>query len=124
MSRVTTTVLVMMLLLNGTVTVMESSGLTDDLQVTLAPGVDETMDELTKEMQQGFSPSGGFGDTLFSLFAAAASLFRLLVESVWALPQMMTNLGFPSWVIIPFFAPMYLLSTLEIVFIATGRDAV
>lgn len=121
MTRVTTTILAFMLLMNASVTIMEGSGLTDDLGVTLAPGVDQAMEKVTNNMKDGFSPTGGLGETLFSLFAAGLGVFEVAVNGLYAFPQMFMNLGFPHWFVIPVFAPAYLISTLELVYMATGR---
>lgn len=122
MTRVTSTVLVFMLLLNGGVTVMEGSGLSEDLGVTLAPGVDKAMDKVVDNAKDGFTASEGLGDTLFSLFAAAMGTFEVLVQGVFSLPSMLLNLGFPEWFVIPVFAPMYIISTLELIYAASGRS--
>lgn len=123
MSRVTTTLLVFLLLANGSVTIMETSGLSEDLGVELAPGISEEMDDLTDKLKKGFSPDAGPGETLFTMFTAAGSLFKILVQSIYALPTMLVNLGFPEYIVTAFFGPAYLLSTLELVMIVTGRDA-
>lgn len=123
-ARITTTLLVFMIIANGTVTIMETSGLSEDLGVELAPGISETIDNLIDDMKEGFSPESGLGQTLFTLFTAAGKLFKILVQSLYAFPTMMMNLGFPDWMVTAFFAPAYMLSTLEIMFIITGRSAV
>jgi hypothetical protein len=121
MARVTTYFLLFLLLLNGSVAMMEASGLSEDLDVTLAPGVDSSLDKTVDEFQEGFSPTAGLGETLFSLFIGAIRLFETAVNAVWAAPQMLMNLGFPAWIVVPVAAPIYIVSTLEIVSIATGR---
>lgn len=123
MSRITTTILVFMLLVNGGVTIMGSSGLSEDLGVTLAPGVNEAMEQTLNNVEE-FRTSEGLGDTLFSLFASAGSSFRVIVEGVFSAPTMLMNLGFPDWIVIPMFAPMYLLSAMEMVSVFTGRDMI
>lgn len=124
MTRITSTVLIMMLLLNGTVGIMSASGLSGDLGVDLAPGVNDAMDSVVENARDGFTATEGLGGTLFSLFAAAMGTFNVLIEGVFAAPQMFMNLGFPGWFVIPVFAPMYVVATLELIFIATGRDAI
>lgn len=123
MSRITTTIVIVMVLTNGGVTAMEGSGLTEDLGVTLAPGVNETVDNLTDNLRK-FQTSEGLGDTLFALFASAGAVAELLVEGAFAVPGMLLNLGFPSYVVGPLFAPMYVLGSLEVVSIFTGRRLV
>lgn len=124
MTRITSTVLIMLLLFNGTVTIMEGSGLSQDLGVTLAPGVSDSLDEITNDLRDGFRPDAGPGETLFSLYAAALGTGRLVVSGAYAAPAMFLNLGFPLWFVAPVFVPMYVVGTLEIVYMATGRDMV
>jgi len=124
MTRITTTLLVFLILSNGAITVMEGSGLSDDIGVTLAPGVSNEVSELTTQAQDGFSASEGIGDTLFALFAAAFSLVSLFVQSLWALPVMLLNVGFPVWIVVPLTTPLYLIATLEVLYAATGRRMV
>lgn len=119
--RITSVVLVMLLLMNGTVTVMAGSGLTDDLGVELAPGVEQEMDNLIEHVKAGFEPGGGLGDTLFGLFAAAGSAFSLLVTAATSAPAMFSNLGFPDWIVYPFFTPLYLISFLDLIYAFTQR---
>jgi len=124
MTRITTTLLVFLILSNGTVTIMEGSGLSDDLGVSLAPGVEQEVNNLTELASDGFQSSEGLGDTLFTLFAAAYSLIALFAQSAFAVPTMFLNLGFPAWFVVPLTGPLYLVSTLEVVYAATGRQMV
>jgi len=124
MTRVTTTLLVFLVLSNGAITVMEGSGLSDDIGVTLAPGVSDEVGELTAQAKDGFSASEGIGDTLFALFAAAFTLVSIFVQSLWALPSMLLNVGFPVWIVVPLTTPLYLIATLEVLYAATGRRMV
>jgi len=121
MTRITTTLLVFLILSNGAITIMESSGLSDDLGVTLAPGVNEEVENLINIADSGFSASEGTGDTLFTLFSAGFSLVSLFMQSIWALPNMLLNVGFPVWIVVPLTGPLYLITTLEVLYVATGR---
>jgi len=120
MTRITTTILVVMLLTNGGVTAMEGSGLSDDLGVSLAPGIDKTMEETTADLKR-FQTSEGLGDTLFALFASAGNVAEILISGAFAAPSMLLNLGFPAYIVVPMFSPMYVLGSLELVSIFTGR---
>lgn len=123
MSRITTTILVVLILTNGSASIMIASGLSEDLGVTLAPGMDSTIDETTQALEE-FRTSEGLGDTLFALFSSAGNSLKFVVSGAFALPTMLTNLGFPGWIVVPLFAPAYILGTLEIVSVFTGRDMV
>jgi len=121
MTRITTTLLVFLLLSNGAVTIMASSGLSEDLGVTVAPGISEEVKTLEDRAKNGFSASQGAAETLFTLFGAAMNTVSLLVKSIFALPTMLTNLGFPGWFVGALIAPLYVISTLEVLYAATGR---
>lgn len=124
MTRITTTLLVFLILSNGAVTIMEGSGLSEDLGISIAPGISGEVNELTTLAKDGFQSSEGLGDTLFTLFAAAYSLVSLFMQSLWALPTMFLNMGFPAWIVVPLTAPLYLISTLEVLYVASGRQMV
>jgi hypothetical protein len=124
MTRITTTLLVVLLLMNGSATVMAASGLSEDLGVELAPGISDTMDSTIDQLKAGFSPSAGVGDTLFALFVAGLGIMGIVVDAVTATPTMLLNLGFPAWIVFPLFAPIYAISVFELVYVATGRDMV
>lgn len=124
MTRITTTVFIFLLLMNGSVSVMAASGLQEDIGVNLAPGISESMDNAVSQLQDGFSPSAGVADTLFTLFIAATQVLNIVINAITATPQMFINLGFPGWIVFPLFVPMYAISTFELIYVATGRDLV
>jgi hypothetical protein len=124
MTRISSTVFIVLMLLNASAGIMVASGLSDDLGVTLAPGVSEKINELTDKVEQGFSPSSGLGETLFTLFIAAILVFQLILDGVTLAPVMLTNMGFPPWLILPMFAPMYVIGVLELIYVGTGRDTI
>lgn len=124
MARITTTLVVVLVLANASVTVMETSGLTDDLGVTMAPGISDKADKIVNQMQDGFSPDSGVVSSLVSLIGSLISLFLLLIEATYAIPTMFINLGFPSAIVTAFFGPIYILATLELAYVALGRRSV
>jgi len=128
MSRITSTILVLMLLMNGTVTVMATSGLTEDLGVQVAPGISDQMDQVVTEMQNGFSPNIGIIESFISLALAGLNIFTILVTGLWALPTAMINIfggsSLVATIVTVLFAPAYMLATLEMVYMASGRDMI
>lgn len=128
MTRITSTILVFMLLANGTVTVMAASGLSEDIGVELAPGVSDRMNEVETQMKRGFSPNINIVESFISMALAGLNIFTVLVTGLWALPTMMANLfggsALIDTIVISLFAPMYMLATLEMVYMATGRDMI
>jgi len=122
MSRIGSTILVFLLLLNGMSTVMAASGVNDDLGVTLNPGAEDTMEEITDNAKQGFSPTATVTQSFVGVSLAALNTFQLFIEGLTtAGPVMFINLGFPSWIVLPVFTPMYFIATLELIYIVTGR---
>lgn len=122
MSRIGSTILVMMILLNGMSTVMAASGLNDDLGVSINPGAEQTVNDIIKNAKEGFSPSTTIVESFVGVSLAALNTFELLVTGLTAGgPVMFMNLGFPSWIVLPVFAPMYLIVTLEFIYVVTGR---
>lgn len=121
MTRVTTTLLILLVLMNGTTTIMAASGLSDQLGVQLDPGGDDRLQEANQTAATESNVDEGVGDTLFSLFTRVGTIFSTITGAVFAAPTMFMNLGFPSWIVIPLFAPVYIISSLEIFAIVTGR---
>jgi hypothetical protein len=121
MARITTSIMIFLILANASVTVMAGSGLTEDLGVTVAPGISDTADNVVSEMQNGFAPSTSVIESFISLAISGGQLFKLIVQSTYAVPVMFLNLGFPSWTI-AFFAPAYLIGTVELVLLVLGRS--
>lgn len=120
--RMSTAVLVFLLLLNGSASIMSASGLTADMGINPSPEMQEEMDNVIGHAQEGFGPNAGIGDTLFAMFGAALSTVNTIVTGIFLAPQMFINLGFPSWFVVPVFAPMYLVVTYDLIFVATGRS--
>lgn len=124
MTRITTTLVVVLLLLNGTVTVVEGSGLAEDAGVELAPGISERMESVTDRMQEGFSPNIGVIQSFIALGGAALGFFQVLVEGMFALPTALKNMGLPAFIVDPLFIPLYLISSLEAIYVILGRELV
>lgn len=128
MTRITSTVLAMMLLLNGAATVMEVSGLSDDIGIEMETGVDREMDKFVNDMKNGFSPNINIVESVISLTLAAVRVFFILVNAVYVAPELMINIlgggGLVETFVYVLMGPMYMISTLELLFMATGSDAV
>jgi len=128
MTRITTTVLIMMLLLNGSATIMIASGFSEDIGVEITTGVDDKMDQVVTELKQGFNPNVNVVESFISLALAAVRLFQTVVEGVFAAPTMMINIlgggTFVEVVVTAVMAPLYVISTLEILAIAIGNETV
>lgn len=129
MTRITTTVLVALILLNGMSAVWVVSGLAEDTGVTFTSGIDDKIDALITEMKEGFSPNINIIESFVSLSIAALRVFDIIISTVFLAPVLVMNLipgdsALESVFVGMIMAPMYLISTLELVFLATGNDMV
>jgi len=128
MTRITTTVLVMVILMNSGATIMDVSGLNDDLGVEMETGVSDAVDETVEEMKTAFDPNIGSVESLISLSLAAIGVFEIVIEGVFSAPTMMINIlgggEVVETVVLGLFAPMYAIATLELVSIAIGSRTV
>lgn len=123
MARITTTIFIFTLLLNSVAGVMAASGFSEDIGVSIAPGVGESMDQATEALD-GFDPSVSIIESFVSLAVAAGRLFQAVITGAFALPSALINMGIPAWAVTAFAAPLYVISTLEIVAIMVGRETV
>lgn len=118
--RKATQILVFNLFLNGAATVVDASGLAEDLGVNPTTGASRSLQQAAEAGQQ-ISSSSGIAESLFSLVVAAIQTTTALVQASYAAPQMFNNLGFPVWATTFIFAPIYLFGALALVHVATGR---
>lgn len=127
MTRITSTILAIMLLMNGTATIMEASGFSEDIGIVIETGVDKQMEKLVHDMKQGFSPNVNIIQSFISLALAAVRVFLILVNAVYTAPPLMINLlgggSLVNLVVTTVSLPIYLISTLEILYMATQRSA-
>jgi len=121
MPRISSQVLIVLILLNGAVGIADAAGLSQDLGTQFDTGVSESLDKAIDQAKTGFSPDSGAGETLFSLFVGAFFFVQGMFEAVFSAPTLFMNLGFPEWFVIPIFAPMYVIAALDFVYVAAGR---
>lgn len=128
MARITTTLLVLVILMNGAATIMDVSGLSEDLGVEMETGVSDRVDSTTNEIKDAFDPNVGSLESLASLALAAIGVFQIVIEGIFAAPTMMINILGGSQtvetVVTVLFAPMYAISTLEMISISLGTETV
>ena len=123
MARITTTIFVFTLLLNATAGVMAASGLSEDVGVSIAPGIGENMDK-AQEALDGFDPNVSIIESFVALAVAAGRLFSAVITGAFALPSALINMGIPVWAVTAFAGPLYVISTLELVALMVGRETV
>lgn len=124
MARITTAILLIVVLLNGATGIMAASGLSEDTGINIASGVESKINDITDSIQDSFNPSTDIVDSLILLFLALKDTFILVVEGAFAAPTLIINLGFPPWLVLPLFAPMYIIASLEVASVVTGRQTI
>jgi len=128
MTRITTTVLVMVILMNGAATIMDVSGLSDDLNVEMETGVGDSVEQTIEDLQNAFDPNISSVESLISLSLAAFRTFNIVISGVFAAPTMLINIFGGSQlvetVVTVMFAPMYVISTLELIAVTLGNETV
>jgi hypothetical protein len=122
MARITTSIMIFLILANGAVTVMSGSGLTQDMGYEVAPSISDSTSNVTQDMREGWDPSTSIIESFVSLAISAKDIFVILIEGTTAAPRMFMNLGFPSWFVVPVFAPAYLITTVELLLLILGRS--
>lgn len=122
--------MLLFLAMSGSVTMMEQSGLNQDLGLQyenpsqeIKEDLNMTQSDIEKSGAEETEAEGGFGDTLFQLFISAARTFLGFTDLVFGVPAFLTQNGIPSWIVWPLFIPMALITTLKIIQMATGRRA-
>lgn len=122
MSRISTNILIILVLINGSIGIADASGLSEDAGVHLDTGVGDTLDKSIEHAKESFSPGSGGGETLYNLFWSAWNFFKTLIVATYSAPSLFINLGFPEWFVIPIFAPLYIIAVLDLIYAAAGRD--
>jgi len=128
MAKISTVLVIMLILLNGAPAIMQASGYTEDVGVTLNTGVGDSVDNLVDNIRGTFDPSTGVIESFVSLAASTIDALTLMGKTVFAGPTAMINLlgggQLVTVVVTVMFAPMYLLVTLELMARVVGRRMV
>lgn len=125
MARITTTLMILLVLSNGAATIMAVSGLSDDLGVQLAPGISQQANSMVEEMQAGFQPDTTVAESLILVAIGVGRLFNILVSGLTALPTMLINLGgggvVVTTIVTMLMIPAYIIGTIEMALLILGR---
>lgn len=128
MARITTTVLVVVILLNGVATIMDVSGLSEDLNVNMETGVSHEVEETITDVKDAFNPNIGSVQSLISLALAALGVFEIVISGTLAAPTLVINIlgggTLVETVVTVIFSPMYVISTLELISVSLGTQTV
>lgn len=112
---------VLLLFLNATPGLLMASGTAADMGITPDVGGDEAADQVDQNASD-VEASGGFGQTLFSLYTSVAGVVSGIVNFVTAGPTMLTNAGLPGWLVGFIFVPQYVIVGATIIYVLAGRS--
>lgn len=121
MRRVAITGMFYFMLMNATAVVLDNIGFTDELGVSVELTASKRFTEASEKFDE-FEMGGGFLDTLFGIFDAVFSVMGAVLHSLYAGPQMLIQLGFPSEIVGPFEIIVAFIIGLAALYYASGRD--
>lgn len=111
--RITTTIIVFFILLNGFAVALSASGVTDEWGTQPTPGDAEGLTTAQNEADN-ISPSGGGLSTLFGLIVSVGSSIGTIFAGILPAVAMLGDLGVPSYIIGWVSAPLTLLAAIEL----------
>jgi hypothetical protein len=123
--RKTTVLAVFLVMLNASAGFITASGIGAALDINPSPGGGQTIEQANQSVGgTNFNSGGSDFPTLIKAFISAAGAFVEVIKIVTiGGPLMLANLGWPNWLIGFLFAPWYLVSGLDLLYIVTGRAA-
>jgi hypothetical protein len=120
--RISMKIVFVLVFLNSAAELLRVSGWATSAGINPDPGA-------TSEMQQALDaageirPGGGFGETLFALYISLTKTFFAIFEFVFSAPQMLINLGLPTYLVAFLFAPAALVVGRDVAYLLMGRTA-
>lgn len=119
--RISIKLVIILMLMNGFAGALVDSGVAEDWGVEPQPGgaseIDNTVDNAS-ELQTG----GGLGSTLFGMFATIGKTFSTIFNLVFYGPEMLVNLGVPSWMAGMFEGVIAVVVAGDVAYYFTGRQ--
>lgn len=121
-----TTILVFMILLNATIPLLGATGVFGALGVSPAVQTGGALED-TKTATSEIDPNAGTSDggipgSFVGAVVGLGVVVETILQGIFAAPTMFKSLGVPELIVDFVFAPLYLLSGLEMVRFISGRD--
>lgn len=121
MGRASRHIVVFLVILYAVSIMITASGVGAALDINPEVAGGEEIDA-ANESARNISPSQGTQDTLFSMFTSTASSYEIVYQVVFYGPMMLKSLGVPDFILLPVFAPMYIIVAADFIHLLTGRD--
>jgi len=99
---------------------MVASGVSEDIGVDVSVGGNDDVAE-ANEAASNISPSGGFGDTLFTLYTSLGGTMQAILGLLIGGELMFLSLGIPDWLVVFIFTPKYIIIGAALIYVLAGR---
>lgn len=116
-----TNILILLIALNASAAMIGYSGLGEELGYQPTIGGDEEIDDAEAEAEQIESDPGSFETFIGGIISAARALTELFSIAI-AGPRLFINLGVPTEIVGIFAAPLYILVSIDILEVISGRN--
>lgn len=113
-------VIVFLMFLNGVPGLLVGSGVAEDMGVTPTVGGGDNIDEANQALSE-VSASGGFANTLYSLYTSVTGPIEIIVGVLFGAEIMLMSLGVPDWTVTFVFIPKFLIGAGLIIYYLVGR---
>ena len=120
--RISMKIAIVLVFLNSAAELMRTTGIAEAMGVNPEPGAAAKLQE-AQEAARNIEPGGGFGETLFALYISLTKTFFAIFEFVFSAPQMLINLGLPTYLVAFLFAPAALVVGRDVAYLLMGRTA-
>jgi len=112
-------ILMFLVFLNGAAALMGAAGVTDAMGVQPEVGGDETINQAQENSQNVSAGADAVQTTFIGNVVEAAKTAGKVFSVVYAGPQMISNLGVPTWLTAFIFGPMYFVVALDVLSVFT-----
>lgn len=119
--RISTKLVIFLLLLDGAAFGMVASGVAADWGVHPQPGGDEQIEKTNQSASQ-LEAGGGLASTLFTMYTTLADTLNTIYKLAFLGPDMLNNLGVPWFITDMFKGVITVIVGLDIYYALTGRD--
>lgn len=114
------TIVVFVIFLNAVPGLLVSSGVAEDMGVDISIGGDTQVQE-ANQAADSIEPSGGFGQTLFTLYTSLGGTLQAILGLVIGGELLFLSLGVPEWLVAFVFAPKYIVVGATLIYVLAGR---
>lgn len=113
-------IVVFAIFLNAVPNLMLAAGVADDMGIDPSISGDNRV-ESANQAANSIEPTGGFGDTLFTLYTSLGGTLQTIMEVLFGAELMFISLGIPDWIVGFLFAPKFIIFGGALIYVLAGR---